>query len=64
MQGFSVFLDLKMWVQFYDTLLNINRHSFFIYAIVNIRNPNSDFLDLKFLVQIPELENKSLVFRT
>ena len=62
MQGFSVFLDLKMWVQFYDTLLN--RHSFFIHATVNKRNSTSDILDLKLWVQNPELKNMISVFRT
>ena len=62
MQGFSVFLDLKVWVQFYDTLLN--RHSFFIHATVNKRNSTSDILDLKLSVQNPELKNMSSVFRT
>ena len=62
MQGFSVILDLKMWVQFYDTLLN--RHSFFIHATVNKRNSTSDILDLKLWVQNPELKNMSSVCRT
>ena len=62
MQGFSVILDLKMWVQFYDTLLN--RHSFFIHATVNKRNSTSDILDLKLWVQNPEFKNMSSVFRT
>ena len=71
MQGFSDFLDLKIWVQFsglknksqfYDTILN--RYSLCIHATVNIRNPISDFLDLKIWVQIPQFKNKGLVFRT
>ena len=56
------FPDLKIWVQFYDTLLK--RHSFCIHATVNIRNPISDFLDLKIWAQIPQFKNKGLVFRT
>ena len=61
-QGFSDFLDLKTWVQFYETILN--RHSFCIHATVNIRNPISDFLDLRLWVQIPELKNMCSVFWT
>ena len=62
MQGFSDFLDLKIWVQFSETILN--RHSFCINATVNIRNPISDFLDLRLWVQIPELKNMCSVFWT
>ena len=62
MQGFSDFLDLKIWVQFSETILN--RHSFCIHATVNIRNPISDFLDLRLWVQIPELKNMCSVFWT
>ena len=61
-QGFSDFLDLKTWVQFYETILN--RHSFCIHATVIIRNPISDFLDLGLWVQIPELKNMCSVFWT
>ena len=61
-QGFSDFLDLKTWVQFYETILN--RHSFCIHATVNIRNPISDFLDLRLWIQIPELKNMCSVFWT
>ena len=61
MQGFSDFLDLRIWVQFSETLLN--RHSFCIHATVNVRNPNSDFLDLKFWVQISEPKNLRSIFR-
>ena len=61
-QGFSDFLDLKTWVQFYETILN--RHSFCIHATVNIRNPISDFLDLGLWVQITELKNMCSVFWT
>ena len=61
-QGFSDFLDLKTWVQFYETILN--RHSFCIHATVNIRNPFPDFLDLKLWVQIPELKTMCSVFWT
>ena len=56
------FPDLKIWVQFYDTILN--RHSFCITARVNVRNSISDLLDWKLWVQIPELKNMSSVFRT
>ena len=62
MQGFSDFLDLKIWVQFSETILS--RHSFCIHATVNIRNPISDFLDLRLWVQIPELKNMCSVFWT
>ena len=62
MQGFSDYPDLKIRVQFYDTILN--RHSFCIHATVSIGNPISDFLDLKLWVQIRELKNKSLIFWT
>ena len=58
--GFS-FPDLKIRVQFSETLLN--RHSFCIHATVNVRNPISDFLDLKIWVQIPETKNLRSVFR-
>ena len=56
------FPDLKIWVQFYDTILN--RHSFCIHATVNIRNSISDVLDLKLWVHIPELKKMCSVFRT
>ena len=56
------FPNLKILVQFSDTI--INRQSFCIHATVNIRNPISDFLDLKLWVQIPQFKNKGLVFRT
>ena len=59
MQGFSDFLDLKIWVQFSETILN--RHSFCIHATFNIRNPISDFLDLKLWVQIPEFKKMTSV---
>ena len=60
MQGFSDFLDLKIRVQFSETILN--RHSFCIHATVNIRNPFPDFLDLKLWVQFPELKTMCSVF--
>ena len=56
------FPNLKIWVQFSDTI--INRNSFCIHATVNIRNSISDVLDLKLWVQIPEHKNLSSVFRT
>ena len=56
------FPDLNLRVQFSETILN--RHSLCIHATVNIRNPISDFLDLKLLVQIPELKNMNSVFWT
>ena len=62
MQGFSDFLDLKIRVQFSETILN--RHSFCIHATVNIRNPFPDFLDLKLWVQFPELKTMCSVFWT
>ena len=62
MQGFSDFLDLKIWVQFSETILN--RHFVCIHATVNIRNPIPDFLDLKLWVQIPKLKNMCSVFWT
>ena len=62
MQGFSDFLDLKIWVQFSETILN--RDSFCIDATVNIRNSISDFLDLKLWVQIPELKTMCSFFWT
>ena len=62
MQGFSDFLDLKIWVQFSETILN--RQSFCIHATVNIRNSFPDFLDLKLWVQIPELKTMCSVFWT
>ena len=55
------FPDLKIRVQFSETVLN--RHSFCIHATVNIRNPISDFLDLKLWVQIPQIKNMSSDFR-
>ena len=61
-QGFSDFLDLKTWVQFYETLLN--RHSFCIHATVNIRKPFPDFLDLNLWVKVPELKTLCSVFWT
>ena len=62
MQGFSDFLDLKIWVQLSETILN--RQSFCIHATVNIRNPFPDFLDSKLWVQIPELKTMCSVFWT
>ena len=62
MQGFSDFLDLKIRVQFSETVLN--RDSFCIHATVNIRNPFPDFLDLKLWVQIPELKTLCSFFWT
>ena len=62
MQGFSDFLDLKMWVQFSETILN--RHSFCIHATFNIHNPFPDFLNLKLWVQFPELKTMCSVFWT
>ena len=56
------FPDLNLRVQYSETILN--RHSLCIHATVNIRNPISDFLDLKLLVQIPELKNMNSVFWT
>ena len=63
MQCISDFLDLKIGVQFSETILN--RLSFCIHATtVKIRNPISDFLDSKLRVQIPQIKNMSSVFRT
>ena len=62
MQCISDFLDLKIGVQFSETILN--RLSFCIHATVNIRNPISDFLDSKLWVQIPQIKYVSSVFRT
>ena len=56
------FPDLKIRVQFSDTILK--RLSSCIHATVNIRNPISDFLDLKLWDQIRELKNKSSIFWT
>ena len=62
MQCISDFLDLKIGVQFSETILN--RLFFCIHATVKIRNPISDILDLKLWVQIPELKNMITVFRS
>ena len=56
------FPDLKIRAQFSDTILK--RLSSSIHATVNIRNPISDFLDLKLWDQIRELKNKSSIFWT
>ena len=56
------FPDLKIGVQFSETILN--RLSFCIHATVNIRNPISDFLDSKLWYQIPQIKYVSSVFRT
>ena len=54
------FQDLKIWVQFSDTI--VNSEFFCINAYVNVRNSISDFLDLKLCVQIPVIKNMSSVF--
>ena len=62
MQCISDFLDLKIGVQFSETILN--RLSFCIHATVKIRNPISGFLDSKLWVQTTQIKNVSSVFRT